>query len=93
MEFAPAYVIGPDKPVMVVKFSTGVQMADSLYIIDIVRTASGLKPSTLLRCSAAWGDAPTVVKPGFVEIQHFRGYPMTRYLWDGDTYTAKQVEE
>ncbi|MBN2465572.1 hypothetical protein JXD38_08130 [candidate division WOR-3 bacterium] len=93
VEFAPARVIGPDKPVVVVKFSTGVQMVDSLYIVDVIRTAAGLKSSDMLRCSAAWGDAPTIVKPGFVEIQHFRGWPMTRYLWDGDKYIVQQVEK
>jgi hypothetical protein len=92
VEFAPACVVGPDKPVMVVKFSTGAQMNDSLYIVDVVRFASGLKPVTLLRCSATWGDAPTIVKPGFVETQHFRGWPTARYIWDGDGYVEVQVE-
>ncbi len=93
VEFAPAYVIGPYKPVMVVKFSTGVTMTDSLFIVDMVRTAAGLKPFTLLSCSATWGDAPTIVKPGFVEIQHFRGWVTARYLWDGEKYIEQQVQE
>jgi len=93
VEFATAKVAGLYKPALIVKFGQGAAGGDSLYIFDMVQKTSGLRPITLLATSAAWGDAPTVVKPGLVEIATFRNWLCARYLWDGEKYVEQKVDD
>jgi len=91
VEFAAAYVTGPRKPVMVVKATRGLALGDSLFIVDLVRTAGGLRAETLLTCGATWADATTIVEPRFVECRHFRGWPEARYSWNGERFVAQDI--
>ncbi len=92
VEFTTATVAGQYKPVLVVKFAEKDAAGDSLYIFDMVQRTDGLTPITLLETSAAWGDAPTTVKPGIVEIATFRNWLVSKYLWDGDKYIEQTVK-
>lgn len=93
MEFAAAYVISTHKPVMVVKVSQGVSEGYSIRIVDLVRTARGPKVDVLLDGDAGWLNATTtVVKPNFVESIHFRGWPVDRYIWDGERFVKQKLD-
>lgn len=78
---------------MVVKTTRGLALGDSLLIVDMVRTAAGLKAQVLLACHAAWADATTVVEPRFVECRTFRGWPAARYVWNGEGFVEQSIQE
>ncbi|MEO0118907.1 MAG: hypothetical protein ABIK66_07270, partial [candidate division WOR-3 bacterium] len=40
----------------------------------------------LIDSSAGWGNSPVILKPGYVEIKHFREWLIAKYLWDGEKF-------
>lgn len=92
LEYARAFLLGPDKPVMLFCFIQGLASGNQLIIVDVVRTATGRKSYTLFDDSAGWSNCPIVFNPNAIEIRHFRGWPEARYLWSKDKFVSVPVE-
>lgn len=93
MEFAAAYVVGTSKPVMVVKTSQGVEEGYRILVVDLIRTARGPRADVLLDGDAGWLNSQlTIVKPNIIESVHFRGWPVDRYVWDGDKFMKVKLD-
>ena len=92
LEYARSYLLSPDKPVMLFCYTRPTADGNQLEIVDVVRTADGRKGMSLLKCSAGWADCPVVVKPGYIEMRHFRGWVEAKYQWNGSQFDELPVE-
>ncbi len=94
LEFASAYIISPQKPVLIVKLSRGTSEDYGIYVVDLVRTVRGLRADFLLNENAGWANSPTtIVRPNLIEYRHFRGWVTERFIWDGEKFVHQVPED
>jgi len=87
VEIARAFLTTEEKPLLLVAIEKTPSLGNEFYIFDIIHTARGVEIKSILEeKSAGWANSPVIIKPGFVEIQHFRGWTIAKYLWDGKSF-------
>ncbi|MEO0025729.1 MAG: hypothetical protein ABIK54_03095 [candidate division WOR-3 bacterium] len=93
-EVTTAYLTGEEKPVLLVAVEGFPALGNSFWIYDIYNTARGLRAETLLEVrDAGWANSPVFVKPGHIEIRHFRNWIIARYVWDGEKFVDMTPKE
>ncbi|MEO0019914.1 MAG: hypothetical protein ABIK47_04645 [candidate division WOR-3 bacterium] len=93
-EVATAFLTNEEKPLLLVAKEVFPALGNQFWIYDVVHTARGLNAETLLNVpNAGWANSPVLIKPGYVEIQHFRNWTIAKYIWDGDKFIEVPVPE
>lgn len=87
VEVARAFLVNDEKPLLLIGIEKSPAHGNEFHIYDVVHTAKGVEVFPLLiDSSAGWGNSPVILKPGYVEIKHFREWLIAKYLWDGEKF-------
>ncbi|MCS7250415.1 MAG: hypothetical protein N2323_03910 [candidate division WOR-3 bacterium] len=87
IEVARAFLVNDEKPLLLIGIEYSPVHGNEFHIYDIVHTAKGIEVFPLLiDSSAGWASSPVILKPGYVEIRHFRQWLIAKYLWDGEKF-------
>ncbi|MEO0105660.1 MAG: hypothetical protein ABIK46_06035 [candidate division WOR-3 bacterium] len=87
VEVARAFLVNDEKPLLLIGIEKSPAHGNEFHIYDVVHTAKGIEVFPLLiDSSAGWGNSPVILKPGYVEIKHFREWLIAKYLWDGEKF-------
>ncbi len=95
VEVARAFLVNDEKPLLLIGIEKFPAHGNEFHIYDVVHTAKGIEVFPLLiDSSAGWANSPVILKPGYVEIKHFREWLIAKYLWDGEKFIkVYDVEE
>lgn len=87
VEVARAFLVNDEKPLLLIGIEKSPALGNEFHIYDVVHTAKGIEVFPLLiDSSAGWSNSPVILKPGYVEIRHFREWLIAKYLWDGEKF-------
>lgn len=87
IEIGRAFLVNDEKPLLIMAIEKFPALGNEFYIYDIINTAKGIKAEPLLvDKSAGWDSSPIILKPGYVEIRHFRDWLIAKYVWDGEQF-------
>uniref|UniRef100_A0A7V3ZTS6 Uncharacterized protein n=1 Tax=candidate division WOR-3 bacterium TaxID=2052148 RepID=A0A7V3ZTS6_UNCW3 len=87
IEIGRAFLVNDEKPLLIIAIEKFPALGNEFYIYDIIHTAKGIKAEPLLvDKDAGWGNSPIILKPGYVEIRHFRDWLIAKYVWDGEQF-------
>ncbi|MEO0009587.1 MAG: hypothetical protein ABIK22_01225 [candidate division WOR-3 bacterium] len=93
-EIATAYLTSEEKPVLLVAVEGFPALGNRFWVYDIFNTARGLRAETLLaEPSAGWANSPVFLKPGYIEIKHFRNWTIAKFVWDGERFVDMTPKE
>lgn len=94
VEVATAFLTNEEKPLLLVAKEAFPALGNQFWIYDVVHTARGLNAETLLNVpDAGWANSPVLIKPGYIEIRHFRNWTIAKYIWDGEKFIEVPVPE
>lgn len=87
IEIARVFLVNDEKPLLLIGIERSPASGNEFHIYDVVHTAKGIEIFPLLIDSTAgWANSPVILKPGYVEIRHFRDWLIAKYLWNGKKF-------